>query len=458
MFAWLSASTEEPITMLSASNAAPASQETNTRAPLLPPGYGLPFALVTVLFFLWGIPNNLNDVLIRQFMKSFVMTRFEAGLIQSAFYLGYFLLAMPAALVMRKLGYKSGFIIGLGLFSLGAILFWPAAVAGRYSFFLAALFVIASGLSFLETAANPFIAQLGDPSSAARRLNLAQAFNPIGAITGVLIGTVFIFSGIELRRPNQIATLRARHAYSAYLQSETLRVIDPYLVLGALMLTMLVLIAITRFPAALTRVEEHEAGSSSSFRALLTYPHFLLAVAAQFAYVGAQVGTWSYFIPYILSYTHEAEKAAGYLLTTTLVAFGIGRFASAWLMRFIHPSKLMAIYCIINAFLAAVGILFPGWIGFWALLFTSLFMSLMYPTIFAQGLRGLGDNTKIGGSLIVMAIVGGGVLTPIMGLISVRLGSVALAYIVPLLAYLFIAFYSLADMRIMVHGTQDAKA
>lgn len=458
-FTWLNASTEDPIEMLPANYAALASQKTNTRAPLLPPGYGLPFALVTALFFLWGIPNNLNDVLIRQFMKSFVMTRFEAGLVQSAFYLGYFLLAMPAALVMRKFGYKSGFIIGLGLFSVGAILFWPAAVAGRYSFFLVALFVIASGLSFLETAANPFIAQLGDPSSAARRLNLAQAFNPIGAITGVLIGTVFIFSGIELR-PNQVAALRARHAYAAYLHSETLRVIGPYLVLGALTLTMLVLIAITRFPAGLTRVEEHEAGSStsSSFRALLTYPHFLLAVAAQFAYVGAQVGTWSYFIPYILSYTHEAEKAAGYLLTATLVTFGIGRFASAWLMRFIQPSKLMAIYCIVNAFLAAVGILFPGWIGVWALLFTSLFMSLMYPTIFAQGLRGLGDNTKIGGSLIVMAIVGGGVLTPIMGLISVRLGSVASAYVVPLLAYLFIAFYSLTDMRIIVHGAQDAKA
>ena len=166
--------------------------------PLFPAGHLLPFFLVTALFFLWGVPNNLNDVLIRQFMKSFAITRFQAGLVQSAFYMGYFVLAMPAALIMRKLGYKAGFVIGLLLFSLGTFLFWPAALAGRYVFFLLALFVIASGLSFLETASNPFIAQLGDPESSERRLNFSQAFNPLGSISGVLIGTAFIFSGVEL--------------------------------------------------------------------------------------------------------------------------------------------------------------------------------------------------------------------------------------------------------------------
>ena len=432
-----------------------AKQLSDTNLPLLPRGYGLLFALITALFFLWGIPNNLNDVLIRQFMKSFVMTRFEAGLIQSAFYMGYFLLALPAALIMRRLGYKLGFLIGLALFSVGAILFWPAAIAGRYAFFLAALFVIAGGLSFLETAANPFIAQLGDPRSAARRLNLAQAFNPLGSITGVLIGTVFIFSGIELR-PDQVAALQAQHRYAAYLHSETMRVVAPYVVLGLVTLAMLVLIAATRFPAALASAEKGESGSRS-FRTLLRYPHFLFAIAAQFAYVGAQVGTWSYFIPYILSYTHEAEKAGGYLLTSTLVAFGVGRFLSAWLMRWIRPNKLMAIYCIVNAVLAAIGVLRPGWIGVGALLLTSLFMSLMYPTIFAQGLRGLGENAKIGGSFIVMAIVGGAVLTPLMGYLSVRFGSVAIAYIVPLFAYLFLILYSFADMRMVLPGAHDAK-
>src|SRR4029077_2133411 len=163
-----------------------------------PAGQLVPFILVTALFFLWGIPNNLNDVLIRHFMKSFAITRFQAGLVQSAFYMGYFLLAMPAAFLMRRAGYKSGFVTGLVLFGAGAFLFWPAALAGNYGFFLFALFVIASGLSFLETASNPFIAQLGDPNSSERRLNFAQAFNPLGAISGALIGTVFIFSGVEL--------------------------------------------------------------------------------------------------------------------------------------------------------------------------------------------------------------------------------------------------------------------
>lgn len=171
--------------------------------PLIASGMGLQFFLVTGLFFLWGVPNNLNDVLIRQFMTSFAISRFQAGLVQSAFYLGYFLVATPAALLMRKFGYKPGFITGLLLFGTGAFLFWPAALLGRYSFFLFALFVIASGLSFLETASNPFTAQLGDPETSARRLNLAQAFNPLGAICGVLVGTVFIFSGIELG-PRQI--------------------------------------------------------------------------------------------------------------------------------------------------------------------------------------------------------------------------------------------------------------
>jgi FHS family L-fucose permease-like MFS transporter len=442
------------MTMLPATNAAPSNQGAGEHAPLLPRGYGLPFAIVTALFFLWGIPNNLNDVLIRQFMKSFAMTRFEAGLVQSAFYMGYFLLAMPAALVMRKLGYKSGFIIGLVLFSLGAFLFWPAAIVGRYSFFLFALFVIAAGLSFLETAANPFVAQLGAPDSAARRLNLAQAFNPLGSITGVLLGTMFIFSGVELST-DQISALQARHAYTAYLHSETMRVVAPYLVLGALTLAMMVIIACTRFPKALTETEEHDA-SGGSFRALFTYPHFLLAVVAQFLYIGAQVGTWSYFIPYIQSYTQEPEKIAGYFLTAALVAFGVGRFASAWLMRFVQPSLLMGIYCIVNTVLAAAGVIFPGWIGVWALLITSFFMSLMYPTIFAQGIRGLKENTKVGGSFIVMAIVGGAVLTPVMGLISVHSGSLALAYIIPLVGYLFIAFYSFADMRMMKSETPKA--
>src|SRR6267142_630040 len=414
----MSPNTEESITLpVVDQNSASSRPHDRAVSRLLPAGQLVPFILVTVLFFLWGIPNNLNDVLIRHFMKSFAITRFQAGLVQSAFYMGYFLLAMP-----------------------GAFLFWPAALAGSYGFFLLALFVIASGLSFLETASNPFIAQLGDPDSSERRLNFAQAFNPLGAITGALIGTVFIFSGIELT-PQQVAIQQASHTYEAYLRSETLRVVKPYLVIGAIALIWAVLILRTKFPSIHSE-HENESGDRGRLRDLFRYPHFLFAVVAQFFYVGAQVGTWSYFITYVQEYAHQSEKVAGYFLTGTLAAFGVGRFASAWLMRFIVPAKLMGAYCVANIILVAIAVLTPGWLGLWCVFLTSFFMSLMFPTIFALGLKGLGPNTKLGGSLLVMAIVGGAVLTPVMGFISEKTHSLAQAYSVPLLAYLIIALYS----------------
>ena len=412
---------------------------------LLPLGQMLPFILVTALFFLWGIPNNLNDVLIRHFMKSFEISRFQAGLVQSAFYMGYFVLAIPAALLMRKVGYKAGFVIGLGLFGTGAFLFWPAALAGSYGFFLVALFVIASGLSFLETASNPFIAQMGDPESSERRLNFSQAFNPLGAISGALVGTIFIFSGVELTQPEVSARI-AQHSYEAYLRSETLRVIRPYLVIGVIAFVWGAIILATRFPAIKSEHED-ESENHGKFSELLRHRHFLLAVVAQFLYVGAQVGTWSYFISYVQEYTHRPEKIAGYFLTGTLVAFGVGRFVSAYLMKFISPSKIMGVYALANVVLVSLGIVFPGTFGMWCVFLTSFFMSLMFPTIFALGLKGLGPNTKIGGSLLVMAIIGGAVLTPAMGLISEKAHSLAFAYSIPLLAYVYVAIYSFAGAR-----------
>ena len=417
---------------------------------LFPAGQLIPFILVTALFFLWGIPSNLNDVLIRQFMKSFAISRFQAGLVQSAFYMGYFLLAMPAALLMRKVGYKAGFIIGLLLLGTGCFLFWPAALAGRYGFFLCALFVIASGLSFLETASNPFIAQLGDPDTSERRLNFSQAFNPLGAITAALIGTIFIFSGIELS-PQEIAAQKTQGLYEAYLRTETLRVIKPYLVIGAVAIFWAVLILRAKFPAIQS---EHESSASDHgrFRELFRYPHFLWAVLAQFLYVGAQVGTWSYFIQYVQESTHQPEKVAGYFLTGTLAAFGVGRFTSAYLMRTISPNQLMGAYSIANIVLVSLGVAFPGWFGLWCVFLTSFFMSLMFPTIFALGLKGLGPNTKIGGSLLVMAIVGGAVMTPLMGFISEKFHSIAWAYVVPLFCYIVIALYSFFGSRSRVQA------
>jgi len=397
------------------------------------------FVLITALFFLWAIPNNLNDVLIRQFMKSFEITRFRAGLLQSAFYMGYFLLAMPAALLMRKLGYKFGFITGLLLYGIGTILFWPAALVGQYWFFLMALFVIATGLSFLETASNPFIAQMGSPETSEQRLNFSQAFNPLGSITGVFIGKVFIFSGIELR-PDEIAARQAAGTYKAYLTFETMRVVKPYLFLGAVVLAWAVLILLKKFPAV--RSEHEDSGDHGHFRDLLKHRHFKLAVLAQFMYVGAQVGTWSYLIQYVQDNTQLPEKSAANYLIVSLVAFGVGRFVSTALMRVVRPNLLMGSYAVINVLLVTVGVLHPSWIGVWAMVLTSFFMSLMFPTIFALGIKGLGPNTKIGGSLIIMAIVGGAALTPLMGLINDRTHSIALAYLVPLAGYACVAAYS----------------
>jgi FHS family L-fucose permease-like MFS transporter len=225
-----------------------------------------------------------------------------------------------------------------------------------------------------------------------------------------------------------------------------MRVVVPYLVVGLIALIWAFLIARTPFPA-ISREHENEAEDHGSFKELLRYPSFLFAIVAQFLYVGAQVGTWSYFIQYVQDATNQPEKIAGYFLTGTLVAFGLGRFSSAALMRYVKPANLMGIYCLINIVLVAVGVAFPGWWGLWAIFVTSFFMSVMFPTIFALGIDGLDQNTKIGGSLIVMAIVGGAVLTPLMGWIAQTQHSIARAYLVPFVCYIVIAVYSFVGVR-----------
>ena len=413
----------------------------NKSAKLITPGYTLTFILVTALFYLWALPNNLNDILIPQFMKSFELNRLQAGLVQSAFYLGYFLLAMPAALIMDRFGYKTGLLTGLLLFASGCFLFWPAALAGKYGFFLGALFVIAAGLAFLETGSNSFIAILGDPDKSEQRLNLSQSFNPLGSMSGVLIGTVFIFSGKELTAP-EIETMKVAGTYKQYLHDEVMRVGPPYIFIGTILLVMAFLIWRAKFPE--NNVKNHGSNKSSgSFSELVKYPHFLKGVIAQFFYVGAQVGTWSFLIQYTKDYMNKSEKEAGVYLTISLLAFGIGRFASTAMMKRFEPKKLMGLYSCINIGMVALAVFAPGIIGGWALILSSFFMSLMFPTIFALGVKGLGPNTKIGASGIIMAIIGGAIWTPLMGYISDQSHSMALAMIVPLISYIYVAYYAL---------------
>src|SRR5580698_4551728 len=415
------------------------SQHEDIEAPLIPAGRMLPFILVTALFFLWGVPNNFNDILIRQFMKSFEINRLQAGLVQFAFYLGYFLLAMPAAQFMRRAGYKAGIMVGLCLYGAGCLLFWPAAVISQYWSFLTALFVIATGLAFLETAASPFILQIGDPRSAALRINFAQAFNPLGSISAVLVGSRFIFSGIELT-PAQVATMKLAGSYQAYLRSETLRVVVPYLVLGAIVLFWAVLIARTPFPHTGLDYSQDALAHDHS-KPLLQRRHFVFAVVAQFLYVGAQVGSWSYMIPYVISATGIGERQAGYWLTGALVSFTVGRFFSAWLLRFIPAEHLLGAYALLNAAICGVAVLHPGWLGVYALVAISFLMSTMFPTIFALGTRGLGARTKTGSACIVMAIIGGALITLAMGRVADRV-NIADAYLVPAICFVGIALYA----------------
>ena len=302
---------------------------------------------------------------------------------------------------------------------------------------------MASGLAFLETAANPFIAQLGPTATSERRLNLAQAFNPVGAILGALVGTRFIFSGVELT-PAQVTAMQAQGTYVAYLHQETQRVILPYLVLGALALLWAVMILFTRFPKFIHE-REQIAEHSSNWAELLRKKPFLFALFAQFMYVGAQVGTWSFFIQYAQEYAHLPERMAGLLLTGTLAAFGVGRFASAAIMRRVAASRLMTFYSVANIALLLLAIVAKGWTGVIAILITSFFMSIMFPTIFAIGLKDLGPNTNLGGSLLVVMIVGGAVLTPPMGWLAQR--NTALSLLVPLVGFIAVGAFSAYSTR-----------
>jgi FHS family L-fucose permease-like MFS transporter len=413
--------------------------EDGKKYPIFPVGHLLPFIFVTVLFFLWGMSNNLTDILVQQFKKSFELSQFSAQLVQTANFFGYFCMAIPAALLMRKWGYKAGMVTGLVIFGLGMVIFWPAAVSHQYSLFLIALFTVGSGASVLETAANPFIAQFGDPHTSEQRLNFSQAFNPPGTITGVLIGTYFIFSGVEPKAP-QIAAMKLAGTYQAYLHGEIMRVVPTYLTFGVVVLLCALILSRTKFPVMQSE-HEGEGEDHGSFGELLRIPAIWIAVAANFCNVGAQISSWSSLIPYMKQYTPASERTAAFYLLATLIALALGRFVSTPLMRFVRPSRMLALYGVVNALLMLVAVNRPGLIGAWGVVASGFFLSIMYPTIFALGLKGLGRNTKIGGSLLVMAIVGGAIFPPVMGLIARQTGSVALGYLVPMTGFLGVAAY-----------------
>jgi len=399
--------------------------------------YLWPLILITSLFFLWALAHNLNDILIRQFQKALDLTRGQAGFIQFAFYLGYFVMAIPAGIIMKRFGYKKGILFGLLLYAVGALLFLPAAEVRVYGFFLAALFVIAAGLTFLETAANPYVTKLGNPEFSARRLNFAQAFNGLGSVIAPAIGGAFIFSGIEYT-PVQISGL-STEALDSYRAMEAKTVQWPYFIIAMLVLAVAFLIYKTKMPEI---ADEEDGAHSIISRRLLRHRHLVLGIIAQFFYVGAQVGIWSYFIDFMKDVVPEtSEKTAAWFLSLNLVLFMAGRFTGSFLMTYIKPAKLLTFYALVNIFLVLAGVFGSGMTAVYAVMAISFFMSIMFPTIFALSIKDLGPDTKIGSSLVIMSIIGGALFPLAMGYLADS--DIQVAFLVPLACFIVVMYYGI---------------
>ena len=388
--------------------------------------YLLPLVLVTSLFFLWGLAYGLLDVLNKHFQDALRVNKQQSTLLQMAYFGAYFLMALPAGLLMQRLGYKKGIITGLLLYAAGAILFYPAAENASFTFFLVALFILASGLAFLETAANPYITVLGDPATAPFRLNLAQSFNGVGSFIGPMIGGALFFSGNE---------------NAANLDS----VQWVYLAIAGLVMVVVVLFVRTRMPELR---EEEQDPAARTHVPLWQQRHFVWAVVTQFFYVAAQVGIAALFINYCTeSGTGIDSERAAYLLSASLLLFTIGRFAGTALMKWMPAHRLLALYAFASLVLSAVIIAQQGMLSIYALVGIFFFESIMFPTIFALGVRNLGAQTKKGSSFIIMAIVGGALVPYAMGYMAETYDT-ATAYSIPLLCFLVVLLFGLAGYKI----------
>ena len=413
--------------------------------------YLVPFILITSLFFLWGFAHNLNPILIPHLKKACQLTDLQSALIDSAFFIGYFVMAIPAGIIMKKYGYKSGIILGLLLFAVGAFMFYPAAELRVFGFFLVALFIIASGLTFLETAANPYVTVLGDKSTSTMRLNFSQSFNGLAATLAPLLGGIFILSGKTLSASQEQAMSPAE--LDAYLANEASNVQVPYLIIGIVVL----LVALIIWKVKLPEIVEEDASNSSNVAggSIWKQSNLMLGVAAQFFYVGAQVCVSSFFIRFIGEAAGIQEKEAALYLAVALLAFMIGRFVGTFLMKYIRPHKLLAIYCVLNIILLIGAIMVGKMFSIYALIGVEFFMSIMFPTIFSLSIEGLGEQKKLGSSLVIMAVAGGAVFPLIMGKISDS-SSIQLAYIVPALCFLVVLFFAMKTTASKLEGVEAA--
>ncbi len=400
--------------------------------------YLLPFILVTSLFFLWGIANNLNGILIPHLRKALQLTNMQSTFVDTAVYLAYFLSAIPAGIILKKFGYKKGIISGLLVFSVGSFLFIPAANDRNYDVFLLGLFIIGCGLTVLETAANPYATKLGDAESATARLNLAQSFNGLAAFMAPVIGTLLILSGKEFTGEELALMTEAERI--AYLSTEAASVKMPYMVLGIFLLLIAILFFVNKFP----EFREEEEANTGTIGAALKQKHLVWAVIAQFFYVGAQVCITSFFVRMAMVGGGVDEKTAGYYLGVYGLLFMVGRFAGTAIMKFIRAEKLLALYSVACILLSFVAIYAEGQYVVIALGGLGFFMSIMFPTIFSLGIKDLKENTKTGSSLIVMSIIGGAIFPVLMGNIIDRSNdNIQIGYTVPLVCFFVVLYFAL---------------
>lgn len=399
--------------------------------------YLLPFILVTTLFFLWGIANNLNGILIPHLRKALLLTNMQSTFVDTAVYFAYFIAALPAGWILKKYGYKKGIITGLLVFSAGCFLFIPAAYTRTYGLFLMGLFIIGCGLTMLETAANPYATQLGDEATATSRLNLAQSFNGLAVFIAPLIGTYFILSGESYSVAELDAMSEA--VRNTYLDKEAQSVVPPYNVLGSFLALIAIIFMVYKFP----EFKQENQEEKGSIKTALQHKHTRWAIAAQFFYVGAQVCVTSFFIRVAMTGGGADELTAGKYLSAYGLLFMIGRFVGSILLRYITPSKLLSVYAIASILMCAVAINTDGEYVVLALGALGFFMSIMFPTIFSLGIKGLGEDTKSASSLIVMSIIGGALFPVLMGfIIDQSNDNIQIGYIVPLVCFIVVLFFS----------------
>jgi MFS transporter, FHS family, L-fucose permease len=416
-----------------------------TSAPITERRFLVPFVLITSLFFLWAFGVNLNDILIPRFKLAFGLTDFQSSFIQVAFFGGYFLAAFPAGKLMERIGYKRGILFGLLLCAAGALLFLPAASIGLYAFFLVALFVMACGQSFLEVAANPYVTVLGPSASAERRLNFAQSFNAVGATLSPLLGRALILTGVEYT-PAQLALMSAGQV-QAYRAAQAGTVKAPYLLMAGIFIVVAAVIYFTHLPDVIEEADSSSVAALHSGASIFSHPHLVKGVIAQFFYVGAQVGVASFVIRFAQHTVPGMTAAiAAYYLLGHQIGFMTGRFAGSALMKVVAPSRLLSIFAVGCLASVSVALLARGIVPVCAVVLIGFFHSIMFPTIFALGIKDLGPLTKRGSSLMVMAIIGGAIFPAIMGRIS-DATSIQTAFIVPLICYVYILYFAVAGYK-----------